>query len=217
MDLLSVYEALLDRFGRQGWWPMSNGFSPPEWEVCLGAILTQNTNWRNVELALANLRVAKVTGPREVMETSLHELERLIRPSGFYSQKAERLRHFAAFVLGFGGFEKFSADVTRPQLLGVSGLGPETADSILLYALGRPVFVIDAYTRRVFKRLGIDGMNGYEEWRGFFEENLPRDVDVYREFHALIVELAKADCRKDPSCGRCVLSSKCARRNLKSD
>lgn len=211
MDLMSVYSALLDRFGRQRWWPMKNGFSPPEWEVCLGAILTQNTNWRNVELALENLKAGKMTGPDDIIESGTPDLERLIKPSGFFRQKAARLKKFAVFVKGLGGFSGFSENVSRPQLLGVNGLGPETVDSILLYALGRPVFVIDAYTRRVFSRLGFAGLKGYEGWRGFFEERLPRDVDLYKEFHALIVELAKSHCRKEPSCGRCPLNAECLR------
>lgn len=211
MDLPAIYSELLDRFGQQGWWPMSDGFSPPELEVCLGAILTQNTNWNNVEKALKNLKAGNVVCPEDVIETGTSELERLIRPSGFFRQKAARLKRFAGFVESLGGFERFSMDVTREQLLGVKGLGPETVDSILLYALGKPVFVIDAYTRRVFSRLGFAGLKGYEEWRGFFEERLPKDVEVYREFHALIVELAKSHCRKEPSCGRCPLNAECIR------
>ena len=209
MELMAIYKQLLARFGGRGWWPMSNGFSPPEWEVCVGAILTQNTNWRNVEKALENLKAGKVLTPVDMVSTDLPELERMVRPSGYYRQKAAKLRMFADFVLGFGGFMRFSKKVTREQLLGVRGLGPETVDSILLYALGRPVFVIDAYTKRVFTRLGFDDKKGYDEWRHFFESNLPEDIGLYKEFHALIVELAKRSCRPKPSCGECPLAITC--------
>lgn len=210
MELMAIYEKLLARFGEQGWWPMSNGFSPPEWEVCVGAILTQNTNWRNVEKALENLKAGKIVSSLDLIKTGKDELERMIRPSGFYRQKAARLRLFSDFVLGFGSFQKFSKNVTREQLLDVRGLGPETVDSILLYALDRPVFVIDAYTKRVFTRLGMVREWKYEEWKKFFEDNLPSNVDVYKQFHALIVELAKGSCRKRPLCECCVLGRECS-------
>ncbi len=210
MELMAIYEKLLKRFGGQGWWPMSNGFSPPEWEVCVGAVLTQNTNWRNVEKALENLKAGKVLSPVDMVSTEADELERMVRPSGYYRQKAARLRVFADFVLGFGGFGRFSRKVTREQLLDVRGLGPETVDSILLYALGRPVFVIDAYTKRVFRRLGFKDEHDYGGWRRFFESGLPPYVELYKELHALIVELAKGCCRPKPLCGECVLNEECA-------
>ncbi len=189
---------------------MKNGFDPPEWEVCAGAILTQNTNWRNVERALGNLKGGGIISPQDVMKTGGARLRELIRPSGFYRQKAGRLRTFAGFVIGFGNFREFSEKVTREQLLRVDGFGPETADSILLYALGRPEFVIDAYTRRVFTRLGRVEGGGYEGWKTFFESGLPEDVGIYREFHALIVELAKGFCRKGPVCAGCPVNGLCA-------
>jgi endonuclease-3 related protein len=207
-----IYRELLGHFGPQGWWPVGNGFDPPGFEVCVGAILTQNTNWKNVEKALENLRAVGMTTPGMIAENGIEAIENAVRPSGFYRQKAERLRAFSGFVEGCGGFARFSKNVTREQLLGVRGLGPETADSILLYALGRPVFVIDAYTRRVFTRLGFPDKGGYEEWRAFFEENLPRDVGVYREFHALIVRLAKESCRSKPICSICFLRDGCKKR-----
>jgi len=191
MTPAELYEKLLERFGEQGWWPMSNGFEPPEWEVCVGAILTQNTNWKNVEKALENLKKSGVISPDDIIKIEKSKLEQIIRPSGFYRQKAERLRIFADFVLGFGPFKKFSESVTRVQLLKVKGLGPETADSILLYALNRPVFVIDAYTKRICRMLNISKSQNYEELRSFFENSLPKDVKVYKELHALIVELGK--------------------------
>jgi endonuclease-3 related protein len=209
MRLLEIYQRLLERFGKQDWWPVSNGFSPPEWEVCLGAILTQNTNWKNVERALENLKAEKIVTPIDIIKTKTPQLEKAVMPSGFYRQKGRRLQIFADFVLGFGDFRLFSNRVTREQLINVPGLGPETADSILLYALGRPVFVIDAYTKRIFTRLGFAKKKRYEEWRLFFESRLPKDVGVYKEFHALIVELAKSSCRPKPLCEDCVLNSHC--------
>ncbi len=209
MKLLGIYDSLLGSFGPQGWWPMRNGFDPPEWEVCIGAILTQNTNWKNVEKALDGLKKERMLSPADIADAKGDALEKAIRPSGFYRQKAERLRALAGFVMSFGGFGGFSKEVTRPQLLGIKGLGPETADSILLYAIGRPVFVIDAYTRRVFTRTGFCADGGYEEWRALFESGLPEDAGIYREFHALIVELAKKFCRKEPLCAGCPLMPGC--------
>jgi len=221
-ELLALYENLLEHFGKLEWWHMERGFSPPEFEVCVGAILTQNTSWKNVERALENMKAKEITGIMEVMNTKLPELEEAIRPSGFYKQKARRLKGFADFVMGFGGFRQFSKKATREQLLKIKGIGPETADSILLYALNRPVFVIDAYTRRVFTRLGIltkrysrqngrKNLNGYDDWKHYFESNLPKDADLYKEFHALIVELAKKYCKAKPDCDECPLGKKCKR------
>jgi endonuclease III related protein len=210
MKVADVYDAMLAGMGRQEWWHMERGFSPKEFEVCVGAILTQNTNWKNVEKALHLMKGKGMTTPEYILSAGTKELEEAIRPSGFYKQKAERLKLFSQFVEGFGGFQEFSKSVTRDELLKLKGIGPETGDSMLLYALGRPVFVIDAYTRRIFTRLGFPSRKGYEEWRKFFEENLPRDAQLYKEFHALIVEHAKRLCRKEPLCGECFMRGKCA-------
>jgi len=203
MNLLGVYEKLLNKFGHQEWWPVERNFEPKDWEVCLGAILTQNTNWKNVEKALDNLDSAGLRTPEFIVRTPLKKLEKIIRPSGFYRQKAKRLKALAEFVLSFGGFENFRKNVKRSELLGVKGIGPETADSILLYACGRPYFVIDAYTRRLVRHLGWDKKFGlkmdYEPLRKFFERNLPRDVPLYKEFHALIVEWGKFRKRSAPT------------------
>lgn len=197
--LLSVYNELMEQLGYRKWWPTSGKFRPLQLEVCIGAILTQNTNWRNAEKALQNLIDAGATTPENIAGMPLAKLQKLIKPSGFYRQKAKRLREFCRFVAGFEG--DFYKDVTREQLLGLNGIGRETADSILLYACGRPVFVIDAYTRRLFSRLKlIDGTEDYEELRDLFERSLPRDAALYKEFHALIVEhekvLGKAKARQ---------------------
>jgi endonuclease-3 related protein len=215
MKVGDAYDAMRKGMGRQEWWHMERGFLPPQFEVCVGAILTQNTNWRNVERALALMIEKGLTSPESIASASVKTLESTARPSGFYKQKAERLRLFAGFVQSFGGFQKFSRNVTREELLKLKGIGPETADSILLYALGRPVFVIDAYTKRIFTRLGFPERKGYEEWRIFFEESLPRDAALYKEFHALIVEHAKKLCRKEPLCGECFMKGKCKHGELK--
>jgi endonuclease-3 related protein len=191
VDLPVEYEKLLKAYGPQAWWPMRRGFAPKEWEVCVGAILTQNTNWRNVERALDVLSENKAVSPADVLEIKNEKLEQLIRPSGFYRQKAIRLRTLAEFVLSFGSFEKFRNKVERRELLKVKGIGPETADSILLYACGRPHFVIDAYTRRFVRSLGLKIPLDYESLRQHFENSLPKDVALYKEFHALIVEWGK--------------------------
>jgi endonuclease-3 related protein len=210
MDIMEVYQALLEAFGKQGWWPMEGGFEPREWEVCLGAILTQNTSWRNVEKALGALKGKGIVSPLDVIKIKQEGLAGLIKSSGYYNQKAGKLRAFSDFVLGFGGFRSFSKRVEREDLLKVRGIGPETADSILLYALGRPCFVVDAYTRRVFTRLGLvrEGL-GYEEVRQAFEKTLPRDPGLYKEYHALVVELGKRFCRPKPLCRECPLRKGC--------
>jgi endonuclease-3 related protein len=209
-NLLGVYQKLLSYFGKQNWWPAKRNFESDEWEICLGAILTQNTNWRNVEKALDNLNKHGKITVKSISEAPKEELTKIIRPAGFYNQKAERLKTFSKFVLKFGSLENFLKNVKREELLKLKGIGPETANSILLYAGNRPYFVVDAYTRRVFSRLGfIDANTNYETIRKFFEKNLPRDVEIYKEFHALIVELAKKFCRKNPLCNECPLKNFC--------
>lgn len=209
--LCDIYDALLVHFGRQQWWPMEHGFRPREWEICTGAILTQNTSWANVEKALANLRAAAVISPSDVLSAA--RLEMLIRPAGFFRQKAERLRRFSRFVLSFNNFVDFKKTVTRDQILGITGIGPETADSILLYACGRPTFVVDAYTKRIFSRIGlIEPDWSYSQIKQFFEHHLPPDAEFYKEYHALIVELGKTICRKKPLCSQCPLEHQCEKR-----
>lgn len=201
MDLLNIYNKLLECFGRQDWWPMQRGFKPAGWEVYVGAVLTQNTNWGNVELALRNLKRAGLLSREDIRGVSKKRLAKLIRPAGYYNQKARKLKILASF----------SGKPERESLLKLWGLGPETVDSILLYAHGKPFFVVDAYTRRVFSRMGfqLDAKTGYEEIRSIFESNLPRDTGLYREFHALIVELAKRHCRTRPLCKNCPLADEC--------
>jgi len=185
-----VYKRLLSHFGPQRWWPARNRF-----EVIVGAVLTQNTNWRNVEKAIGNLRREKMLSAKKIASAKLKKIQRLIRPSGFYRQKAKRLREAARFYLGWKA--NGSMEEMRRDWLGVNGIGKETADSILLYAYGKPVFVIDAYTKRIAKRhFGFEAKE-YESYREFFEKRLRRDAAVYNEMHALLVRVAKEYCKKE--------------------
>lgn len=188
--LMRIYRQLLKEHGNQHWWP---SLTKKEFEICIGAILTQNTNWRNVEKAIINLIDADAIDPAIIANMRTSRLEKLIRPSGFFRQKAKRLKEFSRFVLSYDSFENFKQNVTRDELLGINGIGKETADSILLYACEKPYFVVDAYTRRLFSRLGlIRGDEEYDTIKQLFESKLPKDVEIYREFHALIVKHGKA-------------------------
>lgn len=198
--LLRIYQRLLDSFGPQGWWPVRHGLEPPEWEVMAGAVLTQNTAWSNVDKALETLAKAGIKDRQSLLKLANTRLEELIKPSGYYKQKARKLKVLA-------GFE---GPLTRENLLGLWGIGRETADSILLYAFNRPYFVVDAYTVRIFSRLGlIRPEAGYEQAREFFESRLPRDPEIYKEYHALIVEMAKRFCRPKPLCRGCPMEKFC--------
>ncbi len=202
--LLDIYNRMLERLGRQNWWPADTPF-----EVCVGAILTQNTNWKNVEKAIKNLKKSKALSPEAIASMPLDRLEELVRPSGFYKQKARRLKDFSQWLVekgGIGSLSLIDTDTLREELLSIKGIGPETADSILLYALNRPVFVVDAYTYRIFTRHGIvDEDIDYNELQALFMENLPHDVELFKEYHALIVVVGKSFCKRRPLCGGCPL------------
>ncbi len=204
--LLAMYSRLLTSFGPQYWWPAKTRF-----EVIVGAILVQNTNWSNVEKALTNLKNQKVLTPNGIDALSAENLARLIRPAGYFNIKAARLKNFMMFLFqSYGGslVKMAKADVValRHDLLGVNGIGPETADSILLYAFNKPAFVVDAYTRRVCYRHNFIGRNaGYDHLQGMFTFHLDCDVDMFNEFHALFVRLGKDFCRPRPNCEQCVL------------
>lgn len=205
--LLEIYGRLYKRFGPQKWWPGETPF-----EIIVGAILTQNTAWSNVEKAIRNLKRSKVLSSRALTKTKTPAIAKLIRPSGYYNIKAQRLRNFLNFLnKRFNGNLKrllaTEGEKLRKELLEIKGIGPETADSILLYAANKPFFVIDAYTKRVLLRHRLAGKKAaYEELQGFFMSNLPKDVKLYNEYHALIVKVGKELCRKRPECRQCPLN-----------
>ena len=208
MSLQQVFDRLLAAYGPQHWWPGDTPF-----EVMVGAILTQNTAWGNVEKAIANLKQHQALDAEVIADTPQAQLAAWLKPSGYFNIKATRLRNFCRWYLARGGFEALSqwpSDELRHGLLSVNGVGPETADDMLLYAFERPVFVIDAYTRRLFSRLGLlDAELGYETLRQHVEAALPADVALFNEFHALIVRHAKERCRKRPLCEDCPLVAEC--------
>ncbi len=233
-NLLKFYNIFLKDYGPQNWWPTTQeGDLKPKYtggpkndkqrfEVAIGAILSQNTSWKNVEKAILNLNRENLIDIQKLRKIPQKDLEKVIRPSGFFVQKAEKLKTFSEFIQN----KKFE-NLTREQLLSLKGIGPETADSILLYACGKPEFVVDAYTRRIFGRLFSEreqkgksfsaseekspktNWNKYEEVKDFFETNLPKDVKLYQEYHALLVEHAKRFCKKEPECRGCPLLENC--------
>ena len=207
--LMRYFMAMSQALGPMQWWPAKTPF-----EVIVGAILTQNTSWTNVERAIANLRSAQMLTPSTITSARLSKLALLVRPSGYFRQKAKKLKAFVRFLQReYGGSLKrmfgTPTETLREKLLSVHGIGPETADSILLYAGNHPVFVVDAYTHRIFGRHGItDGKAQYESVRALFETALPRDSQLFNEFHALVVNTGKNWCRKkEPRCAECPLGS----------
>jgi endonuclease-3 related protein len=223
----NLYEFLLDTFGHQHWWPVDEQYhqnqnSDPRFEIIVGAILTQNTAWTNVEKALDNLKKHRVLTVQTMANIAVEKLKTMIQPSGFFNQKAERLKLIAAYIekkyhkdlLNF--FSRETSEI-RHELLSLKGIGPETADSILLYAGNHPVFVIDSYTKRFCQRFPLSILNeSYDDIQHFFENELkstiPKKelVSTYKEFHALLVELVKNYCwKKNPSCATCPLTHLC--------
>ncbi|MGD9033567.1 MAG: endonuclease III domain-containing protein [Desulfobacteraceae bacterium] len=204
--LIEMFERLLDHFGAQRWWPAKT-----ELEMMVGAVLTQNTNWKNVEKAINNLKKANLLSLHKLSTLSISEVAEVIRPAGYFNIKAKRLKNLMDFIV-----EHYQADLSmflegetqtlREGLLSVKGIGPETADSILLYAVRRPVFVVDGYTHRVMKRHGMtDEQTSYHELQALFMDHLPEDSALFNEFHALLVRTAKEFCRKKPLCHICPL------------
>jgi endonuclease III related protein len=206
--LTTLYSELLGFFGHRNWWPAGTPF-----EVCVGAILTQNTSWKNVVQAISNLKAASALDANTIHRLPLDELADLIRPAGYFNVKAKRLRNFVDhLVLEHGSnlnslFASPAADL-RNELLAINGIGKETADSIMLYAAQIPIFVVDAYTRRVLLRHGIiDERADYDTIQRIFNENLPEKVELFNDFHAQIVAVGHHFCRKKPICGECPLKS----------
>ena len=200
MKIRKFFDILLDYYDPQHWWPCQTG---ARWEIISGAILTQNTAWTNVEKTIGNLLAADVMSPETVLATPDDKMQELIRPAGFFTQKSAYLKAMAAFMLERESAFEQSTDVwaLRKELLAVKGVGRETADSILLYAFNKPIFVIDAYTRRIAERhLYLDGTLHYDTLQKIFMDALPSDVAIYNEYHALIVALCKDSCHKS-GCG----------------
>ena len=211
--LADLYQRLDDAYGPRGWWPGEGAF-----EVIIGAILTQAASWKNVELALANLKAANCWSFQAIDGCPPDQLAGIVRPSGYFNAKAAKLKAFAAHVL-----ERYDGDLVlmfaqetaplRQELLSIHGIGPETADDILVYAAAKPSFVIDTYTVRILERMGIAPENGhrrYADWQALFHNNLPADAALFNEFHALLDHHAGKTCRKTPVCHGCCLLAVCA-------
>ena len=200
---MAVYLTLYEHFGWLNWWPADSDF-----EVCVGAILTQNTAWTNVEKAINNLKANGMMSPQAILSASKIDIANLIKSSGYFNQKARYLKDFCSFLSknSFTELKRIDLKKARDLLLGVKGVGKETADSILLYALDRPVFVIAAYTKRVLSRMGFIKENiGYDELQSFFHKRLLGDLDLFKDYHAQIVMIAKTYCKKVPMCVTCPL------------
>ena len=204
--LIEIYELLLEHFGPQHWWPGDSQF-----EVITGAILTQNTSWANVEKAIANLKSADHLTPEGLYHLDLSELAELIRPAGYFNIKAKRLKNFINWLFekcqgALANLESMNTNQLRAELLAIKGIGPETADSILLYAFERPIFVVDAYTARIAIRHElIEPGADYEQLRELFQSNLAEDVQLFNEYHALLVRLGKEFCKPKAKCLGCPL------------
>ena len=204
--LADMYQAMLARFGHQGWWP-GNGTV----EICVGAILTQNTNWRNVEKAVAGLRAADCLSVEALLAIDREALAELIRPAGYYNVKAKRLKNFVDHVCrewegDLAGFLDRGVQTLREDLLSINGIGRETADSIILYAAGKCTFVVDAYTARIVSRHRlIDADADYDEIKSLFESNLADDAELFNDFHAQLVAVGKHFCRPAARCPGCPL------------
>ncbi len=205
-----IYQQLFAAYGPQHWWP---GDSP--WEVIVGAILTQSAAWINVEKAIANLKAAELLDPLAIYQASQERLAQLIYPSGYYHAKSRKLKAFAQRLQeGYAGdlanLFALALPALRQELLSIHGIGPETADSIILYAANQPIFVIDAYTTRILARLGLaEPQTRYQDLQSLFMDNLPHQADLFNEYHALLVHLGKYVCKKRPLCGQCPVEAEC--------
>lgn len=209
LPIQRLYYILRERFGFQGWWPGES-----QDEIVIGAMLAQQSSWKNVEKALGNLKLAGMLGLKAIAASSIGDIERRIRPSGFYRQKARRLRGLARHVFSrhgsLAGMLKSEPRGLREELLSMDGIGKETADAILLYAAGRRFFVIDAYTRRIMARVyGLGREPGYDELQALISSAIRRDTRLYKDFHAQLVELGKSHCRAKPLCSKCPVKSYC--------
>lgn len=207
--LLDIYGRLLDHYGPQGWWPAETPF-----EMIVGAILTQAVSWANVERALSNLKAEGVLNPEGLRRIPEERLAELIHPAAYYNVKARKLKAFTEFL-----YRRYDGELQRllslellplrQELLSIYGIGPETADSIILYAAGKPIFVVDAYTCRIVKRLKLGVGSDYRAAQALFMDNLPHDIQLFQEYHALLVRLGKENCRREPRCADCTLAALC--------
>ena len=208
--LNKIYRLLLARYGPQHWWPADTDF-----EVIVGAILTQSAAWGNVEKAISNLKQGQVMSPRSLRKLSSDKLAKLIYPSGYYNAKALKLKAFVKYLEEAyeDSLEKlFTLDIQRlrSELLNIHGIGPETADSIILYSAHKPIFVVDAYTRRILTRVGLNPLrDNYSDFQAIFMDNLPADEKLFNEYHALLVRHGKEVCKKVPLCEICCLKQLC--------
>lgn len=209
--LMAIYRTLYSRYGAQHWWPGDTPF-----EIIIGAILTQNTSWSNVEKAMVNLK--PYLQPHLLYNMEDNKLARLIKPSGFFNIKTKRLKSFLNWFKGrdfsLQSLKALDPYNIREELLSIKGIGRETADSIILYALNIPIFVVDAYTKRMFNRLGFSLPDSYDDIQRFFQANLPKEVQLYNEYHALIVRHCKECCKKRPLCDVCCLRDDCQKKEL---
>ena len=217
-SLKNIYQTLYNHFGPQHWWPGDTPF-----EVIVGAILTQQTSWNNAEKAIKNLKKENLLDSKKLHDIKNEKLERLIKSSGYYRQKTKKLKNFMNFLWENydGSLEKlFDQPIPklRKNLLSINGIGKETADSIILYAANKPIFVIDSYTVRLINRLGITQEKDYNKIQELFQKNLSQYVHLFNEYHALIVHLGKNYCKKKPRCDECPLKQNCnsAKKNLES-
>lgn len=228
-----IYQGLLRHFGPQGWWPVTEkGKIHPEYsggaknekqqlEVIFGTVLAQNTSWKNAEKAIAELNKNNLIDALKIIKIKNERLAEIIRSSGYHNQKAKKLKNFCRFLLDNynGKLEMlFNSDINkmRSELLSVNGIGPETADSIMLYAAKKPVFVADAYSKRILNRIGYN-FDNYEQIQAFFMQSLPNNEKLFNECHALLVELGKNICKKAPLCEKCPISRHCEYSLLKND
>jgi len=208
--IIQIYNILLKEYGSQGWWPINNKYKTKDkltekekFEICIGAILTQNTSWKNVEKALNNLRINNLLNKKSIENLDIRKLAELIKSSGYNNQKAKKLKEFINFI-------NSKEQITRDNLLKIWGIGKETADSILLYAHKKPVFVIDSYTKRIFSRLGLCNEKiEYDDLQDVFHNNLKSNHKLFNEYHALLVEHAKRYCKTKPECKNCPLNKEC--------
>ncbi len=217
--LIEIYKALLEVYSYQGWWPLFNeetskieyhprNYNYPKndtqrFEICLGAILTQNTSWKNAEKALENLIKYNLLNKEKLKSIEIKKLAKLIKSSGYNNQKAKKIKEFIKFL-------DSKKEITRKNLLSIWGIGKETADSILLYVYNKPLFVTDSYTKRISSRLGFCKENiNYDELQNLLHKNLENDYELFNEYHALLVEHAKRFCRKKPLCNNCPIKTNC--------